>query len=136
MHPTMEAQDYDMVGITQRAIHELFRQVDDMKAKTNNHMRIYCSFLQIYNEKVFDLLNNKASLDANGLRVRWNKLEQFKVENLFVFECHNPTEAVQIYNYGIQNKIVASHNLNLTSSRSHSIFSLTVENVDSTNVVW
>ena len=52
---------------------------------------ISVSFLQIYNEKIFDLLN-PASLNAknmgtniSGLRLRWNKDEQFSVENLFVF---------------------------------------------------
>lgn len=48
------------VGLTVRAIEEIFAQAESAKrAKTVN---IYCSFLQIYNEKVFDLLN------AQGLK--------------------------------------------------------------------
>lgn len=58
------------------------------------------SYLQIYNEKVFDLLNpssvsgltavKKPQLgdkDMQGLRIRWTKKDQFVVENLYVFEC-------------------------------------------------
>lgn len=42
-------------GLTVRAINEIFEQAEaTKKTKTVN---IYASFLQIYNEKVFDLLN-------------------------------------------------------------------------------
>jgi len=52
------------------------------------------SFLQIYNEKILDLLNPSPTIGGkgglqNGLRLRWNKDEQFSVENLFIFECLN-----------------------------------------------
>jgi hypothetical protein len=42
-------------GITLRAIREVFKQASDLKKE--KHVTISCSFLQIYNEKVFDLLN-------------------------------------------------------------------------------
>lgn len=42
-------------GITIRAIKEAFQQAEAMKKE--KHVTISCSFLQIYNEKVFDLLN-------------------------------------------------------------------------------
>ena len=56
------------------------------------------------------------------------------MENLYVFKCDSPEHALTLYNKGIKNKIVASHNLNHASSRSHSIFSLTVEMVDNAAV--
>ena len=43
-------------GITVRAIRDAFSRVDDVKKE--KHIAISCSFLQIYNEKVFDLLNS------------------------------------------------------------------------------
>ena len=42
-------------GITIRSIREIFRQAEEMKKE--KHVTISCSFLQIYNEKVYDLLN-------------------------------------------------------------------------------
>ena len=42
-------------GVSIRAIKEAFRQVDEVKK--SKHIAISCSFLQIYNEKVYDLLN-------------------------------------------------------------------------------
>jgi hypothetical protein len=68
------------------------------------------------------------------LRIRWNKNEQFTVENLYVLKCDSPEHALQLYNKGVKNKIVASHNLNQASSRSHSIFTLTLDIVDNAAV--
>lgn len=36
---------------------------------------------------------------------------------------------------GVKNKVIASHNLNAQSSRSHAIFSMTVQSVDPFNLV-
>ena len=52
------------------------------------------------------------------------------VENLYVFECQSAEEALKLFKFGSQNKVLASHNLNEFSSRSHSIFSLTIETQD------
>jgi hypothetical protein len=49
---------------------------------------------------------------------------------LYVFETANPKEVLDLYRYGARNRILASHNLNDFSSRSHSIFSVTVESQD------
>ena len=51
-----------------------------------------------------------------------------------MFRCNDADHAVQLYNKGIKNKVVASHNLNHASSRSHAIFTLQVEIVDKANV--
>ena len=52
------------------------------------------------------------------------------VENLYVFECQSAEEALKLFKFGSTNKVLASHNLNEFSSRSHSIFSLTIETQD------
>lgn len=106
---------------------------------------MFCSYLQIYNEKVFDLLNqstltvmgSKKSSNSEavakqqqGLRIRWTKKDQFVVENLFVFECETAENALELFKVGSKNRILASHNLNDVSSRSHTIFCLTIESQD------
>lgn len=121
-------------GLSLRAIREAFRQVSEVKDK---HITISCSFLQIYNEKVFDLLNTskiKRHGKQEGLRIRWSKTEQFSVENLFVFKCNDADHAIQYFNKGVKNKVVAAHNLNHASSRSHCIFSLIFEITDNAAV--
>lgn len=41
---------------------------------------------------------------------------------------------MDLFHFGLKNKIVASHNLNHASSRSHAMFTLTCECVDPSNV--
>lgn len=73
------------VGITQRGIMQLFARIEEMKqAEPTRHYNVFVSFLQIYNEKVFDLLNPQMvqgvggkrgnSIEGQaGLRIRWTK---------------------------------------------------------------
>jgi len=51
-----------------------------------------------------------------------------------VFKCDTPEHALLLYNKGVKNKIIASHNLNHASSRSHSIFTMTIDIVDNSAV--
>ena len=51
-----------------------------------------------------------------------------------MFRCNDAEHAIQLYHKGVKNKIVASHNLNHASSRSHAIFTLQAEIVDNANV--
>jgi len=95
------------------------------------------SYLQIYSERIYDLMNpaslNNRTLNlgqgVEGLRLRWNKDEQFTVENLFVFECRDEYELLRYVSTGLKNRISAAHKLNLQSSRSHSILSIRVEGI-------
>jgi hypothetical protein len=68
--------DDENVGITQRSIKELFEQIKNAKENEGKHISVFCSFLQIYNEKVYDLLNLNTlnpKKNTQGLRIRWNK---------------------------------------------------------------
>lgn len=47
-----------------------------------------------------------------------------------MFETDSAQEVLDLYRYGSKSRVLASHNLNLVSSRSHSIFTLTVESQD------
>ena len=65
--------------------------------------------------------------DGPGLKLKQIKKDHFAVENLYTFECLSPDDVLALYHFGIKNKIVASHNMNNSSSRSHSMLRLTVE---------
>ena len=94
---------------------------------------VSCSFLQIYNEHVYDLLNFSEA--KKELRIRWNKKDQFAVENLFVYECPTYQHVMHKFHLGLRNRVVAAHNLNHQSSRSHSIFTIHVDSIDPKNGV-
>lgn len=55
--PKADIQDGDHIGIAPRVIHGIFNKVEETAKSNNFSYRIYCSFLQLYQEKILDLLN-------------------------------------------------------------------------------
>jgi len=53
-------QDNNYSGLIPRMIQEIFLEINKEEYKAKNFV-IYCSFLQIYNEKIYDLLQVKKS---------------------------------------------------------------------------
>lgn len=112
---------------------------DQIKQESNLGRKKYtvsCSYLQVYKEKIYDLLNKshlkRLVTDGPGLKLKLVK-DIFMVENLYTFECRSADDILALYHFGIKNKIVASHNMNNASSRSHSMLKLTVETIDAKN---
>ncbi|XP_047085992.1 kinesin-like protein KIN-12G [Lolium rigidum] len=82
-----------------------------------------CSFLEIYNEQILDLLNP----NATNLQLREDVKRGMHVENLTEHEVSNAREAMQQLIEGAANRKVASTNMNRASSRSHSVFTCLIE---------
>lgn len=127
----------DNDGIVPRAVSQIFDTIKQHNSMNTKRFNVYCSYLQVYKEKIYDLLN-KSQLkrlvnDGPGLKLKWTKTDQFQVENLYAFECKSVAEIMQLYHFGIKNKVVASHNMNNSSSRSHSVLTITLEQTDSKN---
>ncbi|KAL4471134.1 hypothetical protein ABPG72_019076 [Tetrahymena utriculariae] len=121
-----EAVRNENMGIIPRTIISTFETIKKYSRLKNRIYKVYLSYLQIYNEKIYDLLNPESS---KRLRIRWSKKDQFSVENLFVFECQNANEALELFYKGIKNKFMATHRLNTQSSRSHCILTLRVDSM-------
>jgi hypothetical protein len=84
---------------------------------------VRASFAEIYNEQVYDLLN----LQSGPLQVRWNVRNGFFVQDLFVVECENVDDVMAVVSEGHRNRRVGSHEMNMDSSRSHSLLTLHLE---------
>lgn len=130
----------ERLGLVPRALEGLFDRVVRCRASTSDDIVVRVSFLQLYNERIFDLLNpvhaamfqggakNASDFAGQGLRLRWNPGQASAVvENLFVFECRSAAEVTKHYEAGIRSRVVASHKMNDVSSRSHCVLTLTVE---------
>eukprot|EP00356_Strombidium_inclinatum_P011217 CAMPEP_0170503100 /NCGR_PEP_ID=MMETSP0208-20121228/43631_1 /TAXON_ID=197538 /ORGANISM="Strombidium inclinatum, Strain S3" /LENGTH=328 /DNA_ID=CAMNT_0010782557 /DNA_START=441 /DNA_END=1427 /DNA_ORIENTATION=+ len=137
-------------GLVQRSVCRLVEELQPLKKRKTVSMNI--SFLQIYNEKIYDLLNpsmfkkikgdqliqpafhhtnsQNGNADPTGLKLKWNPFDVYTVENLFNFTCTTSDEILRLFHYGLRNKVIGSHKMNLTSSRSHTIFCVTVEQID------
>ena len=73
--------------------------------------------------QVYDLLNPSSTT----LPVRWNKQHGFFVQGLLVLDCSTLEDIMAIVSEGHRNRRTGSHELNLDSSRSHSILSINVD---------
>lgn len=62
-----------------------------------------------------------------GLKLKWNQNDVYSVENLINVTCESVAEVLHLFHYGLNNKVMGSHKMNFSSSRSHTIFSITVE---------
>lgn len=118
-------------GILPRMVQAIFdRSRDRMANNPHIRYRLKCSFMQLYNERVSDLLNPATRSAKEGLKIRWTRNDHFEVENLFVFECDNADQMREMFQMGVKEKVMGSHHMNLQSSRSHCIFTIHVESWD------
>lgn len=119
-------------GIIPRSLSQIFDAVDDLTLDDDDNdsmITIKLSFLQIYRETIQDLLannNNNSSSDDN-LAIREDPQKGFYVEGLNEFVVRSYDDAEGLINLGLQNRAIASTVMNATSSRSHTILTLSIE---------
>nr|GEX14384.1 kinesin-like protein KIN-12E [Tanacetum cinerariifolium] len=82
-----------------------------------------CSFLEIYNEQILDLLDPS----SNNLQIREDTKKGVYVDNLKEIEVTTARDVIQQLIEGAANRKVASTNMNRASSRSHSVFTCIIE---------
>lgn len=95
---------------------ELFAEVKKQSLK----ITVYCSFLQIYNEKLFDLLQD--THNKNPLQIREEKLQGIYVEGLSEYVVQDERDCLNLLRRGERNRIKRATKMNIQSSRSHSLF--------------
>ena len=123
-------------GIAPRLIRKLFESIEAEKAKNPSDRIQYTvelSFLEIYNERVKDLLSiaergqgrsNKGSTEYADCRVRFHPEKGTFVEGLTRLEIATEEECLKSIKAGMEHRAVTSTQMNDTSSRSHAIFQI------------
>ena len=112
-------------GIIPRTIYGLFAEAFEGKPQQLSEFTIYCSFMQIYNEKLYDLLQDRES--KHPLMVRENKLSGIYVQGLTEYVVTNMDDCLTLLFRGERNRITRQTRLNMFSSRSHTVFQLLLE---------
>jgi hypothetical protein len=116
-------QDETYCGITPRAIYKLFQMMETEYG--TEQFNVFCSFLQIYNEKIYDLLKDQS--EATPLAIHENKLTGIMVEGLTEFTVSNYEQCITLMRRGERNRFVRHTSYNAKSSRSHTIFKIIIE---------
>ncbi|KAI9342597.1 P-loop containing nucleoside triphosphate hydrolase protein, partial [Obelidium mucronatum] len=114
----------DLRGIIPNAFEHIFSHISLSSASTQYLVR--ASYLEIYNEDILDLLNPK----AGKLELKERADVGVYVKDLRTFVIKDVEEMDRLMSFGNKNRSVGATEMNATSSRSHSIFSITVEASD------
>eukprot|EP01065_Artemidia_motanka_P021189 TRINITY_DN2530_c0_g1_i2.p1 TRINITY_DN2530_c0_g1~~TRINITY_DN2530_c0_g1_i2.p1 ORF type:complete len:749 (+),score=253.20 TRINITY_DN2530_c0_g1_i2:66-2249(+) len=132
---TMSCQEPGLEGVFQRSMSMVFQKIKDDKS---GDYTVSCTFIQIYQEIIQDLLSGKfKESEKKGLGIREDP------DNPGLVYCH-PLKSVELYRTGDSpesgeqnalqtflkgdsNRSVACTKMNATSSRSHTVFTLKIE---------
>ncbi|XP_043842527.1 kinesin-like protein KIF11 isoform X2 [Dromiciops gliroides] len=118
-----------LAGIIPRTLHQIFEKLTE----NGTEFSVKVSLLEIYNEELFDLLN--PSTDAS------ERLQMFDdprnkrgviIKGLEEVTVHNKNEVYQILERGAAKRTTAATLMNAYSSRSHSVFSVTIHMKETT----
>ncbi|KAK1276832.1 Kinesin-like protein KIN12B [Acorus gramineus] len=113
-------------GMTPRIFEFLFARIKaEEESRRDEKLKYHCkcSFLEIYNEQITDLLDPSST----NLLLREDMKKGVYVENLTEFEVETVNDILRLLIQGSANRRVAATNMNRESSRSHSVFTCIIE---------
>ena len=112
----------ELKGIIPNSFAHIFGHIAKSGDEKNFLVRV--SYLEIYNEEVRDLLGKDQS---SRLEVKERPDVGVFVKDLSAFVVNNADDMDKIMTMGNKNRSVGSTNMNAQSSRSHAIFTITIE---------
>ena len=124
---TMQGPDIDnpaLRGIIPRIVEDIF--VEIAAAASDVEFVISASYLEIYLEKIRDLLDPK----KDNLSVREDRIKGIYVQDMTEVYVQNTTEVFEVIRVGQHNRAISPTGMNAESSRSHSVFLLNVRATD------
>lgn len=114
----------DEEGVIPRICRNMFERIETVQTQDKNMaVTVEVSYLEIYNERVRDLLNPSTK---GNLKVREHPSTGPYVEDLAKLLVRSFAEIDHLMDEGNKARTVAATNMNETSSRSHAVFTLTL----------
>ncbi|XP_074501177.1 kinesin-like protein KIF1B isoform X3 [Sebastes fasciatus] len=117
----MGKQEEGQEGIIPMLCEDLFEKINEDNNKEKLSYSVEVSYMEIYCERVRDLLNPK---NKGNLRVREHPLLGPYVEDLSKLAVTSYTDIADLMDAGNKARTVAATNMNETSSRSHAVFTI------------
>ena len=121
------AQNHNLWGIIPRAMQHIFARVHE--DRHDFQYKIWCSYLEIYKEHVYDLLHDEAKPMQHGasLAIREDKRSGVFVPDATDVRVQNEEQVLSMLWKGARNRAMSVTDMNAHSSRSHTIFQVVVE---------
>ena len=126
---TGSGKSYSMVGygankgIVPISCDEIFRRIGENK-NPDKTFEVQVSMLEIYNEKVQDLLIKPDKRPPSGLKIRESKVLGIFVDGLTKHPVTSYTQISNKMDEGYNNRTIGSTLMNATSSRAHTIVTI------------
>eukprot|EP00980_Cylindrotheca_fusiformis_P005168 scaffold1101_cov123-Cylindrotheca_fusiformis.AAC.6 len=129
-----QAKKSTHTGLIPRFISEVFHEMQQKKelsAKAGERTpslleyRVSASFLEVYGEDVYDLLDR----ERKSLPLREDSVGGVVVTGLTQRSVSKPSETLDVLHEGTMNRTTAATLMNLTSSRSHAVFTIYLSQV-------
>ncbi|TNN19372.1 Kinesin-like protein, partial [Schistosoma japonicum] len=128
---TGSGKSYSMIGygpnrgIVPIICEELFNKIDNNR-DFDKKFQVTLSMMEIYNEQIRDLLTRDKLLQMN-LQIRQSPVHGFYVQGLTQIPVGSYVEIEQRMKQGTARRTVAATNMNETSSRAHTLITLTFD---------
>ncbi|CBH16776.1 kinesin, putative [Trypanosoma brucei gambiense DAL972] len=114
----------ELQGIIPRITRDLFQGLHEVRHREASHsFRVELEFYEIYNEKVYDLINPQKDAD---LKIRQNPLTGPYVEGLSSLVVVNEVQVAEVINRGSVDRHTSCTRMNDRSSRSHAIITINI----------
>lgn len=133
---TSSGKSYSMMGsiaepgVTPRFCAELFSRIDAWEAEDPSiRFKVEVSYFEIYSERIYDLLLPEIRSNKSKLKVREHPILGPYVENLTAYAATCFEDIDSWISLGDTHRATASTNMNMTSSRSHAVFAITVTQI-------
>ncbi|XP_075070269.1 kinesin-like protein KIF9 isoform X2 [Mixophyes fleayi] len=122
---TGTTENYKHRGIIPRTLQQVFKEIEE---QNDNLVTVRISYLEIYNETLFDLLSTLPDVPASANQMSIvEDLQGVFVKGLSVHHSSSEEQGLSLLFEGQTNRIIGSHILNKNSSRSHCIFTIHLE---------
>lgn len=123
-------------GIIPRALNHMLDRVNAINTNSSGpKLQMYMSYLEIYNEQIYDLLPGKSEVPRRPcdgqptLKLRESRHGRIFVRGLARHAVNNVEQGLNLAQMAKNNRHTASNNINAHSSRSHSVCQLEISHV-------
>lgn len=133
---TMQGGEGIQQGIIPRMNNSLFEKIANAKeTRSTLEFLVTVSYFEIYNEVLFDLLDGKdrkkkPQNEKGGLEIKEHPVLGVYVKGLQEIVVDNANKMQSLIDQGMRNRTTASTQMNADSSRSHSVFTITIHQKD------
>ena len=112
-------EDPILEGVIPRSVKDIFAHIME---KQDTEFLVKVSFMELYNEQLFDLLSGKPRREDTMVDIREDGNKGIKIPGLTETPISSVLEAMTMLEKASEGRVTAATAMNARSSRSHAIF--------------